>query len=105
MKEQLIPEGSYEAVCQKWEEKERGWGSRPDGFSLHLTDQHRKQYIQEYWDSMPDYAPDEYEAPDGTPYSVVVSIEVYAELIALGSLRYGSRYEYPGNGGPDGWRP
>ncbi len=35
-------------VVQKWEETERGWGVRPDGFSLHLTDADRSAYIGEY---------------------------------------------------------
>lgn len=25
-------------ICQKWEESERGWGTRPNGYSLHLAD-------------------------------------------------------------------
>jgi len=99
-----ITEGDYEVVCQKWEEKERGWGSRPDGFSLHINHELRRQYIEEYWDSMPDHAPDTYESPDGSPYEVGVSIEVYAELVALGSIRYAAHYPYPGDGGVDGWR-
>lgn len=102
--EKAIQTGDYEVVCQKWEEKERGWGSRPDGFSLHIDEAQRARYVQEYWDSMPDQAPDDYEAPDGTPYAVGVGIEVYAELVVLGSLRYAADYLYPGNGGPDGWR-
>ena len=45
MKDATIP-----VVCQYWEESERGWGVRPDGCSLHLTEADRKQFIKEYWD-------------------------------------------------------
>ena len=50
---------------QRWEESERGWGTRPDGISLHKSEQDCKDYIQEYWDSLPDETPDEYERPTG----------------------------------------
>ena len=51
------------AIKQFWEESEAGWGSRPDGYSLHLTEKDRKAYIQKYWDSMPDKVPAEYSRP------------------------------------------
>lgn len=73
------------AICQLWEESERGWGCRPDGFSLHLTDEDRLKYIKEYWDRQPDGpAPDEYSRPLGWPmskgFNVKVTKEVYAKL-------------------------
>jgi hypothetical protein len=49
--------------CMSWEESERGWGQRPDGISLHKTEQDYEDYIAEYWDSMPDEVPDEYDRP------------------------------------------
>ena len=72
--------------CQKWEESERGWGTRPDGYSLHLTAEDLKRYIKEYWMEMPDAVPDEYSLPDGNSYLTLVKEEVYAELI--GRKRY-----------------
>ncbi len=57
---------------QLWEESERGWGARPDGFSLHLSQDHRDKYIKEYWDGMPPSAPDEYSRPLGNPYTVTL---------------------------------
>ena len=93
-------------MCQKWEERERGWGARPDGFSLHLTFGGLRQYIQEHWDSLPDVAPDEYSKPDGEPYPVGVAETVRQQIEANGgSLRYFSNYQYPGSGGVDGWMP
>jgi hypothetical protein len=98
--------GGNEVICQKWEELERGWGSRPDGFSLHLSFDSLKRYIQGYWDNMPNTAPDEYSRPDGTPYPVGVSDEVYLEVVESGDgRRYHSGIQYPGIGGIDGWAP
>ena len=92
-----------EVVVQKWEESERGCGSRPDGYSLHLTDAGREAFIKEYWDRMPDGpAPDEYSKPDGTPYKAEVSAEVFAKVEASwnGIREVGIP---PGSGGTDGW--
>src|SRR3989344_7974426 len=55
-------------ICQKWLESERNWGSRPNGYSPHLNEEDKENYIQEYWNGMPDEVPDEYSAPDGTSY-------------------------------------
>ena len=41
-------------IKQLWEESERGWGIRPDGYSLHLNNEDRKQFIKEYWALLPD---------------------------------------------------
>lgn len=98
--------GTNMVVCQKWEESERYWGTRPDGFSLHISYEALRRYVKGYWDSMPDEAPDEYSRPDGTPYPVGVSDAVAAEVAAGGDgKRYYEGYEYPGSGGIDGWQP
>ena len=92
------------AVCQKWEESERGWGTRPDGYSLHLSQQDKEHYIKTYWEGMPDSVPDEYSRPDGTAYQCSVSEEVFEAITKNG----GSLREYgtpPGSGGVDGWIP
>lgn len=90
-------------VCQKWEESERGWGTRPDGYSLHLTDADRKQFIQDYSDELPDEAPDEYSRPDGTAYLVDVDEKTYKNVKKSknGLREFGKP---PGSGGTDGWR-
>lgn len=71
---------AYLVWCQKWEESERGWGTRPDGYSLHLTFQDAEIYIREYWDSMPDAVPDEYSRPDGNIYPCLVDKNVCEEI-------------------------
>ncbi|HTE58645.1 MAG TPA: hypothetical protein VK694_07965 [Verrucomicrobiae bacterium] len=99
-----IEEGPNPAICQKWEETERGWGERPDGFSLHLSLDGLRRYIKAYWDRMPDQAPSEYSRPNGTPYSVGVSDEVAAQIEASNDgLRFYESHDYPGSGGIDGW--
>ncbi len=67
-------------IRQDWLESERGWGIRPDGYSLHLTEADRQAYIREYWDRMPDAVPDEYSAPNGDPKPVEIESELYEEL-------------------------
>lgn len=79
-------DGLKEVWCVEWEESERGWGVRPDGWSLHLTDQDAYKYIRLYWDGMPDSTPDEYSRPVGEAYGrlaiskVLVNTETYQQL-------------------------
>ena len=105
MKKHLV--GTHSVLCQKWEESERGWGTRPNGYSLHRSDADRVRFIEEYWAQMPDEAPNEYSRPDGTPYWCIVSKETYAKIISNKYSDYGLRFSgpYPGNGGIDGWVP
>lgn len=107
MDRQKIERGPVPAFCQKWEEVERGWGERPDGFSLHISLEGLKRYVQAYWDGMPDQAPEEYERPCGTPYEVSITDELSRQIQEAGNgLRFWQHhYEYPGNGGTDGWIP
>lgn len=98
----------HSVVCQKWLESERDWGTRPDGYSLHLTDKDRKQYVEEYWDAMPDKidgrAPDIYSRPDGTPYVCDVDVDMYEKIKkSKNGIRNFDRA--PGSGGTDGWIP
>jgi len=92
-------------VVQKWEESERGWGVRPDGYSIHLTDADRHAYINKYWDSMPkSFVPDEYSRPSGTPYVAEVNLDKgWLKMIqTVGGIRIYNN-KYPGDGGKDGW--
>jgi len=92
-----------EVIVQKWEESEDGWGTRPDGYSLHLTDEDCRAYIQEYWDRMPAEVPDEYSRPDGTPYRAEVDEETFAAVQASENGIREFRNIPPGSGGKDGW--
>lgn len=70
----------YQAICQEWEESERGWGVRPDGFTLHLSLADRDAWIKAYWARMPDSPPDEYSRPSGQAYWCEVDKTTYQEL-------------------------
>ena len=58
-----------------WEESERGWGVRPDGYSVHATEAGYDDYLSAYWKSMPDITPDEYSRPGKHKTKAV---EIYA---------------------------
>lgn len=94
----------HTVIVQKWEESERGWGTRPDGYSLHLTDADRVEFINEYWKGMPSEIPDEYSRPSGTPYTATVTDEVYNEVKESENGIHESGTP-PGTGGVDGWVP
>lgn len=70
----------HAVMCQKWEERERGWGRRPFGYSLHLSKSDVPLFVKRYWDSMPDEVQDEYISPDGDPYWVVVDEDTYEKV-------------------------
>lgn len=76
----LTKDKESEVIVQKWEESERGWGTRPDGFSLHLTEADRETFIKQYWERMPDSTPHEYSRPDGKPYRALVDAEILARV-------------------------
>jgi len=78
-------EMSLESVIYvSWEESERGWGTRPDGCSLHLGEIDYRKYVKDYWDRQPDkingLAPDEYSRPAGSPVEVFVSQNLYNRI-------------------------
>jgi hypothetical protein len=65
---------------QEWLESERGWGTRPDGYSLHLSLSDIEAYVKEYWDSMPNEVPDEYSRPEGGPREISVETKIYKQV-------------------------
>ncbi|MBP9757487.1 MAG: hypothetical protein KBD06_02715 [Candidatus Pacebacteria bacterium] len=73
---------SFEVVRQDWLESERGWGCRPDGYSLHRTSGDVQEFVRDYWARMPDAIPDEYSRPEGSPRIVTVDKEVYDRVVA-----------------------
>jgi hypothetical protein len=64
----------------KWIESERGWGTRPDGYSLHNRMEDYRAFVAEYWASMPSSTPDEYSRPLEQPHSVTVTHQLYAQI-------------------------
>lgn len=89
-------------IVQKWEESELGWGVRPDGYTIHLSEPDRSSFIEDYWGNMPKGVPDEYSRPSGSPYLADVSEE---DVKDIGKGRWFTHNNYPGSGGSDGWVP
>jgi hypothetical protein len=101
-----MPDQTHRVVVQKWEESEKGWGTRPDGYSLHLSEKDRADYVREYWaeqKAKSPQVPDDYSREDGTPYEAEVDKETFEEVKASknGIRDFGTP---PGSGGNDGWR-
>ncbi len=69
-----------EIVYVSWEESERGWGTRPDGSSLHLTRNDFQIFLEAYWAKMPDEVPDEYSRPAGKPVIAYASPDLYKRI-------------------------
>ncbi|HYX21792.1 MAG TPA: hypothetical protein VFA98_13180 [Thermoanaerobaculia bacterium] len=79
---------------QAWEESERGWGVRPDGYSLHIDKAHRDKFVDDLLKRQSDYfkgrglkdgdAPDEYTRISGDPRPVSVTRAVYEQLVDMG---------------------
>jgi hypothetical protein len=76
---------------QDWLESERGWGIRPDGFSLHISRAALEEYLKRKREltERTDTVPDSYSRPDGQPYGVDVTDEIYEQIENKGgSKRY-----------------
>ena len=76
---------------ETWTESERGWGTRPDGCSLHIDKAERDRYVKEYWDKQPSgEPPDEYSRPDGGGEYIEIPDDhpVAIELNKKESLRF-----------------
>jgi hypothetical protein len=69
--------------CQLWEESEKGWGVRPDGYSLHLTADDAKAFVEAYWKEQKKRSPevpDEYSRPCGEPYVTEVNRAIHQQV-------------------------
>lgn len=85
------PAVKYDVIVQEWEETERGWGIRPDGFTLHLTLEDHKEWCNAHVASLPtDHVPDEYTWVSGKPQKIAVDKETYDNLcVAKAKGRFG----------------
>jgi hypothetical protein len=111
---------SKTVICQKWEESEAGWGTRPDGYTLHLTREHRDRYVKDFYEKqrklLGEATPPEYTRVDGDPYECPVTDKIYARVLKAGDgvsgwtlddedllpSNVGGR-SAPWPGGPNGW--
>lgn len=81
---ELLPEPEagrliYGVYCQPWWESERGWGHRPDGYSMHADKDARDAFIADYMkkNRQEKTVPDCYSYPDGEGYVIEVDRETY----------------------------
>lgn len=69
----------YEAFQIDWTESESGWGQRPDGSSLHATEEDARSFINEYYEKLRkhygDRTPNEYSFP-----STINRVEINEEI-------------------------
>jgi hypothetical protein len=76
------------ALLITWTESEAGWGQRPDGASLHLSQEDVTAYIKDYWDREKELnpsgaTPHEYSRPDGDRGRLVlVDDNIYEKIKA-----------------------
>lgn len=84
------PPTIHTVIVQDWEESERGWGPRPDGFTLHLTLEACKAYREEHWRRQKAYfdehlgsgvTPEEYTRTAGEPRKLDVNGTIYKKLL------------------------
>lgn len=86
------PERQDTYVVQLWEESERGWGVRPDGWSVHLSFEDCTAYIKDYTKDRTGPAPAEYDRPRGHPYVVSGSDLSDERIAAIHASPHGVRY-------------
>ena len=96
-------------IVQKWEESERGWGARPDGYSVHKSMADLRQYLADEREAErrrnpSGIVPDEYSRTCGSPYEVDVDAAAFEAIGEKNGVRVYSN-KYPGSGGSDGWVP
>jgi len=74
-------------IAQDWEESEAGWGVRPDGFTLHLTLDDHKAFVEAFWKrqraALGERTPPEYTRTSGEPKLVEVNEKIYRKLVKL----------------------
>jgi hypothetical protein len=84
------PKATHTVIGQNWEESEAGWGTRPDGFTLHLTLEDHKQYVDSYWKRQKAFyderigegiTPSEYTRTSGNPKPIIVNDETYQAMV------------------------
>ena len=76
---------TFPAVLQEWLESERGWGQRPDGYSVHLSVEDSKTFVEGYWKREKERnksggVPECYSRPCGDPFVKDVDKDVYQKL-------------------------
>lgn len=77
------------AYLMHWTEFERGWGQRPDGYSLHASPEAWTEYLTKYRASLSNtHVPDEYSSPGDKLVAVEVTPELAERLAQESSIRF-----------------
>ena len=72
---------------QKWEESERGWGTRPDGYTVHSSRGDVDAFFQAMRASEAEKGhgagnpPDEYSRPVGSPYEAKITDQALVDKL------------------------
>jgi hypothetical protein len=76
-------------ILQIWEESERGWGTRPDGCSMHIDLKERENYIQSIYDSRKsdESIPHEYDRIVGEGVEAFIEDALYTLVVKDKSIR------------------
>jgi hypothetical protein len=72
------------AIC--WEESERGWGTRPDGYTFHRSELLALQYVVVFNSKMSKHIPDVYSRPVGDPRLIEVSQGLHDYVMKYGDV-------------------
>ena len=84
----LVAPYEFVAYLQEWEESERGWGTRPDGCSLHTSEAAHKFYMHSVMDGRGDAVPHEYDRPCGNLTKALLSEDLFnSTAISGGTVR------------------
>lgn len=101
-KKPVEAEATYTLYFMDWLETEAGWGIRPDGYSLHMTVEGYKAWLDAYWARETEYnrkanteagrppgaVPAEYSRPSwDAPKLVRVPKKVYEQVKEKGDVR------------------
>ena len=100
----VTPITAITAIVVDWEESEAGWGTRPDGWTLHSDRAAHRAFLAAMRDREAAIhggtVPAEYSRPVGRPRPVTVTAEV-ADLIADRERDIGTALWGAGRYGPD----
>lgn len=78
-------------TVQLWEQIEEGVKTADAGYSLHPHEEDRKDFIREYWKSLPEEPPRNFCRPvEGVVYRAYIPTALYDEIR---TELYGKRYE------------
>jgi hypothetical protein len=81
------PQKLFALYAIEWEESERGWGVRPDGYSFHRTAEEAEEFIKDYQRKLPKEVQDEYSRPCSNKAKLIeVSEGLYNYVTQKGSV-------------------